>query len=72
MQAGVAAEREHAMDKDPCVGKCEKNAPVTKDDFVQALAGLGMGICEKVESDRASRDEMQLLVALAETTLDLL
>ena len=45
---------------------------MTKDDFVQALAGLGMGICEKVESDRASRDEMQLLVALAETTLDLL
>lgn len=60
------------MDKDPCVGKCELNAPVTKDDFVQALAGLGMSICEKVESGNASCDEMQILVALAETTLDLL
>lgn len=60
------------MDKDPCVGKCEPSAPVTRDDFVQALARLGMGICEKVGSGNASRDEMQLLVALAETTLDLL
>lgn len=60
------------MDKDPCVGKCEPNAPVTRDDFVQALARLGMGICEKAESGDASCDEMQLLVALAETTLDLL
>lgn len=60
------------MDKDPCVGKCEPSAPVTRDDFVQALAGLGMSICEEVESGRASCDEMQLLVALAETTIDLL
>lgn len=60
------------MDKDPCVGKCEPNAPVTRDDFVQALARLGMGICEKAAGGNASRDEMQLLVVLAETTLDLL
>lgn len=60
------------MDKDLHVGKCEQNAPVTKDDFVQALAGLGMSICEKVESGRASCDEMNLLVELAKTTLDLL
>lgn len=66
------------MDKDPCVGKCEPNALVTRDDFVQArdfvqaLAGLGMSICEKAESGDASCDEMQFLVALAETTLDFL
>lgn len=53
------------MDKDPRIGKCELNAPVTRDDFVQTLARLGMDICEKVESGDASCDEMQLLVALA-------
>lgn len=72
MRPGAAAGRERAMDKDPHVGKRELNAPVTKDDFVQALARLGMSICERVAGGAASCDEMQLLVALAETTLDLL
>ena len=65
-------EGSRVMDKDPRVGKCEPNAPVTRDDFVQALARLGMSICEKVAGGAASYDEMRLLVELAETTLDLL
>ena len=60
------------MDEDPRIGKCEPEAPVTRDDLVQALARLGMSICERAVGGSASYDELRLLVELADATLDLL
>lgn len=60
------------MKEDPRIEAYEVVAPVTREDFVQALARCGMKALDKVERGVANSDEFGLVYDLMRHLPDLL